>query len=215
MCGLFLFSRAVYKYIYHQSTLSFINQVCLFQGELFIWQLVAVNGSLLICVWLIAHKSTIPVCGSLSARAISPVHSNKRLTAITCSGADCMDQTTSFHPLCVYVWQHEEMSLWIIFQSEKHHITEMWINSEKKEELCAVKKWDGLFQKRVVLKGVWACCAYIVLRDNSDAECARACLYEPLYWNAGPGHSAAHSFNFCKHTNSRRLQDHTAFMVKH
>ena len=57
-------------------------------------------------------------------------------------------------------------------------------------------------------------CAYIVLRDNSIAECACACLHEPLYWNAGLRPSAAHSFNFCKQTNGRRLEDHTASSVK-
>lgn len=50
---------------------------------------------------------------------------------------------------------------------------------------------------------------------GETTECACACLHEPLYWNAGPGHSAAHSFNFCKQTNSRRLEDHTASVLKH
>lgn len=81
-----------------------------------------------------------------------------------------------------------------------------------KEEVRARR--TGSFSKpkrQGLLMGV----AYIVLRDNRVAECACACSYEPLYWNAGPGHSAAHSFNFCKQTNSRRLEDHTASLVKH
>lgn len=82
-----------------------------------------------------------------------------------------------------------------------------WILAEEKPKK---KCWElGVLLSTA---GLHTC---IVLRDNSIAECACACLYEPLYWNAGPGHSAAHSFNFCKQTNSRRLQDHTASLVKH
>lgn len=52
-------------------------------------------------------------------------------------------------------------------------------------------------------------------RQQRCRVCACACLHEPLYWNAGPRHSAAHSFNFCKQTNSRRAEDHTASLMKH
>lgn len=40
-------------------------------------------------------------------------------------------------------------------------------------------------------------------------EFACTCSYDPVYWNAGLGRSGAHSFNFCKQTNSRTLEDHT------
>lgn len=67
-------------------------------------------------------------------------------------------------------------------------------------------------QRRGLMKGStrWSCALrWSVLRGDWLAEFACACSYDPLYWNAGPGHSAAHSFNFCKQTNSSRLEDHT------
>lgn len=140
----------------------------------------------------------------------------------------CFPSALIAGPLCFLAAWGDDCVDYI--QSEDQRISEMWINGEKNNQRgTGMEGWillEGETEKVVPVVGVWEsgslgvlarCCgfAYIVLRDNSVAECACACSYEPLYWNAGLGHSAAHSFNFCKQTNSRRLEDHTAFLLTH
>lgn len=183
-----------------------------------------------------AHQPTVNVRRVLSACNLTYTNSNTCVTAhvnmqtaITCCSEDHLDQSTSL----VGAWG------WYMFMfgSMKKLLCGFYSKWGTKG-YCNMDKWQGKQPKRNSLleevgwiiaeekpkKKRWVLGVpfstaglhiRIVLRDNSIAECACACLYEPLYWNAGPGHSAAHSFNFCKQTNSRRLQDHTVALVKH
>lgn len=146
----------------------------------------------------------------LSARDISPLHSNARLTAHfslqLLSPALQRDALTPPPLHKRYSCEAARSRVEELCQSTEE---EGWTAAEEK-----VKKKSARFGSLGVLLGGAAGFECIVVKDNGAAECACACLYEPLYWNAGPGHSAAPSFNFCKQTNGRRLEDHTASLVK-
>lgn len=145
----------------------------------------------------IVHKPAVIVRGWISVENISPVQSNTLETVNfnrhLLFKRPGLDPPTPLHHKALdnftfkFGWQTNKKRGWLFWSS-------------------GVGK---------LLMGVCCSAAGFHTLYWETTECACACLHEPLYWNAGPWHSAAHRFNFCKQTNSRRLEDHTASVLKH